>query len=259
MVEGEYTFYDLMFRTPRYRNANLVFLSRITLFGQLGWALYHEDSVDERVLFYGLPSTHSSPPCNVQFRCLAGSDAPILQCLIGPASTEKDKEGKKKKTKKAKKSKKRKKKTTKRSEKDNGNSDIKNALSNKSSNNSVSANSNSKVIKLTGLNQILNSKREDKIREEILLLELEHKIIHYFKHMNVNTTNVEKVALEYLWNENELFDMMKKKFNVDIFTLDMPPFLSDEEARAKAIENIERKRRLKRKGSKEIKLKTVVA
>ena len=77
--------------------------------------------------------------------------------------------------------------------------------------------------------------------------------------MNVNTTNVEKVALEYLWNENELFDMMKKKFNVDIFTLDIPPFLSDEEARAKAIENIERKRRLKRKGSKEIKLKTVVA
>ena len=37
------------------------------------------------------------------------------------------------------------------------------------------------LLNLTGLKSILNSKREDKIREEMLSLELQHKILHYFK------------------------------------------------------------------------------
>ena len=85
-------------------------------------------------------------------------------------------------------------------------------------------------------------------------LELQHKILHYFKHINVNTTNVEKVAIEYLWNENVLFDMMHKKFGVDIHSIHIPAFLSDDEAREQAIKNIESRKKNKRRGSKAIKL-----
>ena len=272
MVEGKYTFYDLVFRTPRYRNENLVFLSRITLFGKLGWALYHDDAAvdDERVLYYGLPSSDSYPPCNIQFRCLAGSGAPIIECIIGPTPAKRtailvDDMNKKKKKKKKKGGKKKKKKIKIKQEdeqidnkqnKHQFHNNISSTTSLPSSNKTI--NNDKKdgghVIKLTRLNQIINSKREDKIREEILLLELEHKIIHYFKHINVKPTNVEKVAKQYLWEETVLFDMMKTKFNVDIFSIDIPPFLNNEDARAKAIENIENKRKMNRKGSKEIKL-----
>ena len=92
-------------------------LNIITLFGKLGWALYHDDAAvdDERVLYYGLPSSDSYPPCNIQFRCLAGSGAPIIECIIGPTPAKRtailvDDMNKKKKKKKKKGGKKKKKK-----------------------------------------------------------------------------------------------------------------------------------------------------
>ena len=84
MVEGVYTYHDIALRAPRYRNDNFVFLGRISLFGQMGWALYHDDPVDERVVYYGFPSAESYPPCDIQYRCLAGSDAPTVKCVNGP-------------------------------------------------------------------------------------------------------------------------------------------------------------------------------
>ena len=109
MVEGVYTYHDIALRAPRYRNENFVFLSRITLFGQMGWALYHDDPVDERVVYYGFPSAESYPPCDIQYRCLAGSDAPIVNCVNGPTKRL-DNQPNGKIRKKAKKIKKRKKK-----------------------------------------------------------------------------------------------------------------------------------------------------
>ena len=195
----------------------------------MGWALYHDDPVDERVVYYGFPSAESYPPCDIQYRCLAGSDAPIVNCVNGPTKRL-DNQPNGKILKKAKKHKKKKKKKKKKAD-DNDDGHFKKASFEGSIEDSKPANDQNGIIKLTGLKSILNSKREDKIREEILSLELQHKILHYFKHINVNTTNVEKVASEYLWNENVLFDMMHKKFGVDIHSISIPAFLSDDRAR----------------------------
>ena len=74
MVEGKYTFYDLVFRTPRYRNENLVFLSRITLFGKLGWALYHDDAaVDDEIYVFDDVKFHTLKSINKYNFCVKRS------------------------------------------------------------------------------------------------------------------------------------------------------------------------------------------
>ena len=112
------------------------------------------------------------------------------------------------------------------------------------------------ILKKVLMERQLDAQRLDK-KISPLLLNVEDEEDdgeHIIVAINVKPTNVEKVAKQYLWEETVLFDMMKTKFNVDIFSIDIPPFLNNEDARAKAIENIENKRKMNRKGSKEIKL-----
>ena len=73
----------------------------------------------------------------------------------------------------------------------------------------------------------------------------------FINHVKFNRTINHKLGISA---QDMMRGMMKTKFNVDIFSIDIPPFLNNEDARAKAIENIENKRKMNRKGSKEIKL-----
>lgn len=252
---GTYRFENYELHAPVYKlhrgnsavaEESTFYLKRKYMYGKLGWVVLEKKKAqDDPTNLYGVQSSSLLPPTTSTFRCMAGNPpGPQVRCFFvgeeitidavtsGPMMSS---------TRRVKKTKKKKRKTAKYSLVDShepgkhGSQDTLPCTD---------------KIDMAGLKDVLKSKKEEALREEIMLLELEHKLKQYFDHLEIRTTNVNIVAKEYLWNEETLFDMIKNKFGVEIRTIPIAPFdPNDKHVRIQAEKNLEAKRRKKRKNA----------
>lgn len=262
---GTYRFEHYELHAPVYKlhggnsavaGESTFYLKRKYMYGKLGWVvLEKKKNQDDPINLYGVQSSSLLPPTTSLFRCMAGNPpGPQVRCVFDGEEIQIDavtsgpvmSSTRRVKQKQTKKKKKKERKTAEYSLVDSHETD---------KHGSQDTLPRTDKIDMAGLKEVLKSRKEEALREEIMLLELEHKLKQYFDHLEIRTTNVNIVAKEYLWNEEKLFDMIKNKFGVEIRTIPIAPFdPNDKHVRIQAEKNLETNRRKKRKNAKSINL-----
>jgi hypothetical protein len=247
--DDTYTFHKYELHAPVYTNSSrTVQLKRIYMRTRFGWVFQMRKPDGSEVNLYGVPGDSAyAPSSSIEYRCMSGNPpGPTVKCFgsdgkeVAHSLAQRNDAPDLGKVRR----KKRKKKKKKKSKRGEGEKTLDSPIGD-----SLKIKTGEK-LKLSGLKNIFSAKKEEELNAEMMLVELEHKICHYFKRLDItNTANVDVVAKKYLWNELELFQMMKEKFGVDIHDIEIPD-LPRKDAESKAKENIERKRRERRSNNR---------